>query len=318
MTQRIPRLLIILAAIAVPAWAQRNGPYTLITNNTCTTAIAIARGANATVAIDITGGFTGTLQPQVLMTGQTARNTIVIPSTSQTTQSTITAAGGFTAIQVAGFDSFQLCVSGGDLTGAAATIYLTPSTAPVSQLGGGGGGSGTVTSVSVTTANGVSGTVATATTTPAISLALGAVTPSSVAISDTAANADLTETNSTTGTVSTTNASPLLEFISNSYNGASVPDIFSIGQSCVAGSNPICLLSFAHPSGTTGNVQFVFPAPAQNTNPSIAGPGVTTAGITVGATTGFPLKVIVPSSNRAHAIAISAWRDGYAAGRHVQ
>ena len=35
---------------------------------------------------------------------------------------------------------------------------------------GGGGGSGTVTSVSVTTANGVSGTVATATTTPAISL----------------------------------------------------------------------------------------------------------------------------------------------------
>lgn len=44
----------------------------------------------------------------------------------------------------------------------------------------GGGGSGTVTSVSVTTANGVSGTVATATTTPAITLALGAITPSSV------------------------------------------------------------------------------------------------------------------------------------------
>ena len=39
---------------------------------------------------------------------------------------------------------------------------------------------GTVTSVSVTTANGVSGTVATATTTPAISLALGAITPTSV------------------------------------------------------------------------------------------------------------------------------------------
>jgi hypothetical protein len=37
-----------------------------------------------------------------------------------------------------------------------------------------------VTSVSVTTANGVSGTVATATTTPAISLTLGAITPTSV------------------------------------------------------------------------------------------------------------------------------------------
>lgn len=47
---------------------------------------------------------------------------------------------------------------------------------------GGGGGSGTVTSVSVATANGVSGTVANPTTTPAITISLGAITPSSVAI----------------------------------------------------------------------------------------------------------------------------------------
>jgi len=40
---------------------------------------------------------------------------------------------------------------------------------------------GTVTSVSVTTANGVSGSVATPTTTPAITLTLGAITPSTVA-----------------------------------------------------------------------------------------------------------------------------------------
>ncbi len=46
-----------------------------------------------------------------------------------------------------------------------------------------GGGDGTVTSVSVVNANGVSGTVATATTTPAITLSLGAVTPSSVTVS---------------------------------------------------------------------------------------------------------------------------------------
>lgn len=42
------------------------------------------------------------------------------------------------------------------------------------------GGSGTVTSVSVVTANGVSGSVATATTTPAITLTLGAITPTTV------------------------------------------------------------------------------------------------------------------------------------------
>jgi hypothetical protein len=46
--------------------------------------------------------------------------------------------------------------------------------------GGAGGGSGTVTAVSVTTANGVSGSVANSTTTPAISLTLGAITPSAV------------------------------------------------------------------------------------------------------------------------------------------
>lgn len=45
-------------------------------------------------------------------------------------------------------------------------------------------GSGTVTSVSVVTANGVSGTVATATSTPAITLTLGAIVPNTVVASD--------------------------------------------------------------------------------------------------------------------------------------
>jgi len=57
------------------------------------------------------------------------------------------------------------------------------------------GGTGTVTSVSVTTANGVSGSVATATTTPAITLTLGAITPSSVAASGTVTGSNLSGTN---------------------------------------------------------------------------------------------------------------------------
>lgn len=61
-------------------------------------------------------------------------------------------------------------------------------------------GTGTVTSVSVTTANGVSGSVATDTTTPAISLTLGAITPTSVN--------GLTITSST-GTFTLTNAKTL-------------------------------------------------------------------------------------------------------------
>src|SRR5271165_3449835 len=46
--------------------------------------------------------------------------------------------------------------------------------------GSGGGGGGTVTTVSVVTANGVSGVVSNPTLTPAITLSLGAITPSSV------------------------------------------------------------------------------------------------------------------------------------------
>ena len=57
-------------------------------------------------------------------------------------------------------------------------------------------GSGTVTSVSVVTANGVSGSVANPTTTPAITLSLGAITPTSVAASGAiSAGATVTGTN---------------------------------------------------------------------------------------------------------------------------
>lgn len=61
-------------------------------------------------------------------------------------------------------------------------------------------GSGTVTSVSVTTANGVSGTVATATTTPAISLTLGAITPTSVAASGAISGSNFSGSSSGTNT----------------------------------------------------------------------------------------------------------------------
>ena len=57
------------------------------------------------------------------------------------------------------------------------------------------GGAGTVTDVSVVTANGISGSVATSTSTPAITLTLGAITPSSVAASGTVTGSNLSGTN---------------------------------------------------------------------------------------------------------------------------
>lgn len=67
-------------------------------------------------------------------------------------------------------------------TTTANVVYYNSSTG-VFTYGAVPTGSGTVTSVSVTTANGVSGSVATATTTPAITLTLGAITPTSVVAS---------------------------------------------------------------------------------------------------------------------------------------
>lgn len=59
----------------------------------------------------------------------------------------------------------------------------------------GGGGTGTVESVSVTTANGVSGSVLNPTTTPAITLTLGAITPTSVAAVGSVTGSNLSGTN---------------------------------------------------------------------------------------------------------------------------
>jgi len=90
--------------------------------------------------------------------------------------------GTTVALDPSGFGYMAAICGGSDTTTVYASacngMYRTTNATTSS----GGGGSGTVTSVSVVTANGVSGTVATATTTPAITLVLGAITPSTVAI----------------------------------------------------------------------------------------------------------------------------------------
>jgi hypothetical protein len=71
-----------------------------------------------------------------------------------------------------------------------------------------GGGGGTVTTVSVTTANGVSGTVANPTTTPAISVQLGAITPTSVAATGTVEGSNLSGTNTGDQTAAEVDVTP--------------------------------------------------------------------------------------------------------------
>ena len=122
--------------------------------------------------------------------------------------------GGVTSVNVSG-GTTGLTTSGGPITssgtitlggvlavsaggtgatteaGALTSLGAYPASNPANYTSNGG----TVTSVSVTTANGVSGTVTNPTTTPAISLALGAITPTSVAASGAVTGSNLSGNN---------------------------------------------------------------------------------------------------------------------------
>jgi hypothetical protein len=91
----------------------------------------------------------------------------------------------------------------------------------IDLIGGGGGGSGTVTTVSVTSANGVSGSVANATTTPAITLTLGNITPTTVAATGTVTGSNLSGTNTGDQTITLTGD------VSGSGNGSFAATIAS-------------------------------------------------------------------------------------------
>lgn len=135
-------LVIAFLLAALPCIAQRAGPFNLSALNQCAP-INVNPQTTSTVGINVTGTFSATLTPQVVIAGQSAVNTNVYPYGSSTAQGTITASGAFFS-PVAGIDKFQVCVTG--FTSGSATVYLNVSTASArGPGGGGGGGSGTVT-----------------------------------------------------------------------------------------------------------------------------------------------------------------------------
>jgi hypothetical protein len=93
--------------------------------------------------------------------------------------------------------------NGGTGATSAAAALTSLGAYPAANPSGFTSNAGTVTTASVVTANGVSGTVATDTTTPAITIVLGAIVPTSVAATGTVTGSNLSGTH--TGTSSGTN-----------------------------------------------------------------------------------------------------------------
>jgi len=115
--------------LACGAFGQISGS---ITSNQCVSVDVSQTGS--TVGIQVTGTWSGTLQPQITIQGQSPVNTVVTPVGSTTTQSTITANGGFTAA-VAGASTFQVC--GNTVSSGTAAVFLNRSQASVKGSGGG-------------------------------------------------------------------------------------------------------------------------------------------------------------------------------------
>jgi hypothetical protein len=170
-----------------------NGVSGTVATNTTTPAISLTLGAITPISVTASGSITGS---NVLSTnatdiaGKLTGNTAITGATktkiTYDTKGLVTAGGDATTTDIAEGTNLYYA----DSRARAAIKLTTNGTSGIATYNNNSGalnipayaaGTGTVTSASVVSANGISGTVATATTTPAITLSLGAITPASVA-----------------------------------------------------------------------------------------------------------------------------------------
>jgi hypothetical protein len=207
-----------------------------------------------------------------IVTGPTVARTYTFPDAN----ATILTSNGLVTVAQGGIGVGTLASNGvlyGNGAGAVQTLAVNSGAVQcLTQASSGaplwstcGGGSGTVTAVSVTTANGVSGSVATSTTTPAITLTLGAITPISV---------NGLTISSSTGTLSITNAKTLAVSNSLTFAGTDGTTITLPSTSATLARTDAANTFTGHQTvegvtsaGATGTGKFVF-----DTSPTLVTP----------------------------------------------
>ena len=182
-----------------------NGVSGTVANPTTTPAISLTLGAITPSSVASTGALSGTNLSGTNTGDQTIALTGDVTGTGTGSFAATIANSAVTLAKLATLSAnSRLLGSTPSGTSVSELIVGTNLSITGNTLNASGSGSGTVTSTSVTTANGVSGTVATPTTTPAITLTLGAITPSSVAATGTVTGSNLSGTNTGTQTISLT------------------------------------------------------------------------------------------------------------------
>ena len=271
----------VLISGATPAWTNTPTltgtnftgiPNTGLTNSSVTVgSTAIALGSSATTLAGLTsvtsttfvGALTG--NSSTATTLATSRNISLTGDAAWTVAfngaSDATAALTLSTVNVSPqTDTFRkLTVNGKGLVTATSAVISTDITTalgytPYNSTNPNGYAAGTVTAVSVATANGVSGTVANPSTTPAITLSLGAITPTSVAATGAVTGSNLSGTNTGDQTITLTGdvtGSGTGSFATALSNTTVVPGTYTLANITVNSKGRITSASNGSATGST-------------------------------------------------------------------
>jgi hypothetical protein len=254
--------LCLLVFCSLPIFAQTVGPFAITSNQCAPIGVSLF---SSVVGIQVTGTWSGTLQPQAAIQGQAAFNVQVTPSTSTTAQATITANGAYFTL-VAGYSNLLIC--GNTVTSGTANVWLNLSQAPAGSGAAGGTGSNAFSALTSSTNVGAAMAVGSnssgdASLTPSGS---GQVTNTTSWLSPGGAGLFAPQpvlTGALTGGTLTTGTIEYVQITINNALGSSLPSLEKVfnlnsGNNCASGS--ACSVTVTAPTLTAGQTYTVYSA----------------------------------------------------------